>query len=137
DGRTATPLGTLHRGAARFILRARDQLLRSLRQEVRRAALPARSAASPDEGVMRALLAAFPDRLARRREPGSRRGVMVGGRGVRLIESSGVTEPELFVCVDVDAGQKETLVRQASAVQRDWLPAVQVSSTIEVFFDED
>jgi ATP-dependent helicase HrpB len=137
DGRTATPLGTLHRGGARFILRARDQLLRSLRQEARRAALPVQSADSADEGVMRALLAAFPDRLARRREPGSRRGVMVGGRGVRLIESSGVTEPELFVCIDVDAGQKETLVRQASAVQRDWLPPDQVDSAIEVFFDAE
>ncbi|MBI1913513.1 MAG: DEAD/DEAH box helicase [Planctomycetes bacterium] len=48
DGRTATPLGALHRGAARFILRARDQLLRSLRQETRRAALPEQSAAQRD-----------------------------------------------------------------------------------------
>ncbi len=30
-GRTSTPVGTLHRAAARFVLRARDQLLRSLR----------------------------------------------------------------------------------------------------------
>jgi ATP-dependent helicase HrpB len=47
-----------------------------------------------------------------------------------------VTEAELFVCVDVDAGAAETLVRQASTVQRDWLPAEQVSSAIEVLFDE-
>jgi ATP-dependent helicase HrpB len=62
---------------------------------------------------------------------------MVGGRGVRLAPSSGVTEPELFVCVDVDAGQKETLVRQASAVRRDWLPPESVRAAVEVAFDPE
>jgi ATP-dependent helicase HrpB len=90
---------------------------------------------SSEEAVLRALLAAFPDRLARRREAGSPRGVMVGGRGVRLAPSSGVIEPELFVCVDVDAGQAETLVRQASLVRREWLPAEQVQTTVDVGFD--
>jgi ATP-dependent helicase HrpB len=65
---------------------------------------------------------------------------MVGGRGVRLAPSSGVTEPELFVCVDVDAGKTrhrgETLVRQASAVLRDWLPQEKLRRTAtEVAFD--
>jgi ATP-dependent helicase HrpB len=138
-GRCASPVGTLHRGAARFVLRARDQLLRSLRQVTRRTG-PARggmseTAASPDEAVLRSLLAAFPDRVARRREGGSRRGVMVGGRGVRLAPSSGVTEPELFLCIDVDASQAETLVRQASAVQRDWLPPEQLTVATDVAFD--
>jgi ATP-dependent helicase HrpB len=85
---------------------------------------------------MRALLAAFPDRLARRREPGSPRAVMVGGRGVRLAPSSAVTDAELFVCVDVDASDRESLVRLASAVKRDWLPADKLTSAIEVGFDE-
>ena len=47
---------------------------------------------------------------------------MVGGRGVRLAPYCGVIEPELFLCIDVDAGDAEALVRQASAVRRDWLP---------------
>ncbi len=34
-GRRDSPLGTLNRGAARFVLRARDQLLRSLRSRGR------------------------------------------------------------------------------------------------------
>src|SRR5262249_58692672 len=86
--------------------------------------VPLQSLAVPEgEAVQRALLAAFPDRVARRREAGGRRGVMVGGRGVRLAPSSGVTGPELFVCVDVDAGQRETLVRQAAARGREGLPA--------------
>jgi ATP-dependent helicase HrpB len=130
-GRCTAPCGTLHRGAARFVLRARDQLLRAVRHE---SGTPAGT--PPDEAVLRALLAAFPDRLARRRQPGSRRGVMVGGRGVRLASSSGVTEPEFFVCVDVDAGQAETLVRQASGVERGWLRADRLRTAVEVAFDE-
>jgi ATP-dependent helicase HrpB len=143
-GTAASSLGQLHRSAAWFVLRARDQLLRLLRQEsgkIQCSSPPAqRTQTSPlgvsqDEALLRALLAAFPDRLARRREPGSRRGVMVGGRGVRLAPSSAVTEPELFLCVDVDASQTESLVRQASAVQRDWLPPEAVQVSTEVFFD--
>jgi ATP-dependent helicase HrpB len=122
---------SLNRAAARFVLRARDQLLRSLRTRDR--VDPRRP--STEEAFLRSLLAAFPDRLARRREAGGRRGIMVGGRGVRLAPSSGVTESELFLCIDVDAGQTEALVRQASAVRRDWLPSSQVRVTTEVFFD--
>jgi ATP-dependent helicase HrpB len=84
---------------------------------------------------LRSLLAAFPDRLIRRREPGGRRGVMVGGRGARLAPASGVLEPELFLGIDVDASQVETLVRQASAVRRDWLPPERLTTTTEVSFD--
>jgi ATP-dependent helicase HrpB len=60
---------------------------------------------------------------------------MVGGRGVRLAPSSGV-EAELFVCVEADASRTETLVRQASAVQREWLPRDRITSAVEVSFDE-
>jgi ATP-dependent helicase HrpB len=62
---------------------------------------------------------------------------MVGGRGVRLAPTSGVGEPELFVCVDVDAGHREALVRQASGVRRDWLPPERVTSAVEVAFDPE
>jgi ATP-dependent helicase HrpB len=132
--RTSSPVGTLNRGAAHFVLRARDQLLRSLGGKTELIPFHGPAQCDADESVLRSLLAAFPDRLARRREPGSPRGVMVGGRGVRLARSSGVTEPELFVCVEVDGGQAETLVRQASAVQRDWLPADQISFVTEVTY---
>ena len=164
SGRTASPLGTINRGAARFVLHARDQLARTLRRDQNPSPQPpprsgegeeerAPAFFSPlsvsgrgaggeglepaDEAVLWALLAAFPDRVARRRAAGSRRGVMVGGRGVTLAPSSGVTEPELFLCVDVDAGRAETLVRQASAVQRDWLPPEKLHTAIEVAFDAE
>lgn len=139
SGRTSTPRGALHRTAAHFVLRARDQLLRSLRSARYRhsATPPLRQPPSADEIVLRSLLAAFPDRVARRRKAGSRRGVMVGGRGVRLGQSSGVLDAEFFLCIDVDAGQKESLVRQASAINRDWLPVEQVTTAVEVAFDAE
>src|SRR5262249_37727922 len=111
----------LNRNAARFVLRARDQLWKQvgnlLDKENRQI-----DNVSPEEAILRSLLAAFPDRVARRRGPGSRKGVMVGGRGVRLSPQSGVTEPDLFLCIDTDAGQTETLVRKASMIERAWLP---------------
>jgi ATP-dependent helicase HrpB len=124
--------GQLNRNAARFILRARDQLLRLLDHETGGKA----SSVSAPEAVRRALLTAYPDRLARRRAAGSRRAVMVGGRGVCLAPESAVVESELFVCVDVqEVGQSEALVRQASAVERDWLPPAQLKVTIDLEFD--
>jgi ATP-dependent helicase HrpB len=125
---------TLNRGAARSVLRARDQLRRSLRDGS--LDLAHEPAVSPDDAVLRALLAAFPDRVSRRRERGGRRGLMVGGRGVRLAPGSGVSESQLFVCVEVDAGQGEALVRQASSVEREWLPPGLIRTATEVEFDE-
>jgi ATP-dependent helicase HrpB len=61
---------------------------------------------------------------------------MVGGRGVRLADEVALADEELYVCVDVDAGASEALVRQASAVDRDWLPAERVKTSTIVEFDE-
>ena len=135
DKRTTTfAVGTLNTGAAQFLLRARDQLLRSLRQEM---AAPAPGEhMDADAAVLRALLVAYPDRVALRRDKDPTKGLMVGGRGVRLAPWCNVSEGELFLCLDVDADPRETLVRQASAVQRDWLPADAIRAQIEVFFDE-
>jgi ATP-dependent helicase HrpB len=131
--------GVINRGAAQFVLRARDQLERILTSRERErpeGTLPSLTLlARQDEPFLRSLLAAFPDRLARRREPGSRRALMMGGRGVRLAPTSGVTESELFLCIDVDAAGTEALVRQASAVQRDWLPSERLRTAVEVAFD--
>ena len=155
-GRADSPLGRIHRSTAQFVLHVRDQLLRELRQAQRkakpsRASPTARQRAretrprsrrasgrvltAPGEAVRRGLLAAFPDRLVRRSGPGSRFGRMVGGRGVRVVESSAVRNAPLFLAVDVDRGGSEALVRQASAVERDWLPADRLALRTEVEFD--
>ena len=90
-----------------------------------------------DETLLIAILSAFPDRLARRREPNGRRAVMVGGAGVRLSDQSAVTEGELFVCLDVDAAASEALVRMASFVDRSWLPVERLEVRVDVEFDAD
>ncbi|MBW2262442.1 MAG: ATP-dependent helicase HrpB [Deltaproteobacteria bacterium] len=88
-----------------------------------------------EEPLLRAILAAYPDRIARRRSPGSDRGVMVGGRGVRITDRSSVLDAELFACVELDAGRRgersEALVRRASEVLPEWLPASRIDSKIE------
>jgi len=137
SGRLETSLGPINRSAARFVLHVRDQLLRELRQDQGAAATgqaPSEQITA-DEAVLRALLAAFPDRLTRRSSPGSRFGRMVGGRGVRQAENSAVRDAPLFLAVDVDRGTAESLVWQASAVERSWLPAEHLSLRTEVEFD--
>ncbi|MFO0963999.1 MAG: ATP-dependent helicase HrpB [Gemmataceae bacterium] len=126
------PLGEINRGAARFVLHAQRQLLRVLRAE---APSQDAEASERDDALLRALLCAFPDRLARRRGPGERRGVLMGGKGVVLAPSSAVLEGELFLAIDVDAGDTEATVRLASAVQRDWLPADKLRADTEAVFD--
>ncbi|MCH5373083.1 MAG: hypothetical protein JJ992_03840 [Planctomycetes bacterium] len=133
EGReTASACGVINRSAARFTLRVRNQLVRRLTRGKERR--PARAEVM-DSAFLRALLAAFPDRLARRRENGSRRGLMVGGRGVRLADESRVLSGELFLCIDVDNAGTDALVRRASVVSREWLPPSHLSEGIEVEFD--
>jgi ATP-dependent helicase HrpB len=136
----ASTLEPANRGAARFILRACDELERLMGEPGALATgggvTPVANAPGSPEVIGRALLAAFSDRLCRRREPGSPRGVMVGGRGVRLAPSSGVTQAELFLAIDVDAGQAETVVRLASGVERSWLPPDRLHESIDVAFDD-
>ena len=94
-----------------------------------------------DDALLRALLAAYPDRVARRREPRSPRGLMVGGRGVRLAEESAVLAAELFLCVDCVGveggapGRREALVRKASEILPEWLPADRLRTAIDLEFD--
>jgi len=92
------------------------------------------SATSEDEALGKAVLTAWPDRVARRREPGDARARMVGGRGIRLDRTSTVREAELFVCIDPDDSasgpRAEALVRMASAVEQDWLPTTRRTSSV-------
>jgi ATP-dependent RNA helicase HrpB len=136
-GRVDSICGELHRGAGHFILRARDQLMRAISEANPGRPAPGRRPPASAAGLplLQALYAAFPDRLARRRNPGGEKAVMIGGRGVRLAPTSGVLDGELFVCIDVDAGQIESLVRMASRVERDWLPSDQLVQTVDMAFD--
>jgi ATP-dependent helicase HrpB len=103
-----------HPAGARNVLRVAEQFVRLVD-------LPsAPRAENPAEAVMMSLLEAFPDRLARLRPGTQDRGTLVGGRGVRL-DSSRVRGESFFLAIDVDDSSGEAGVRQASAVDRDWL----------------
>ncbi|MFN8640472.1 MAG: ATP-dependent helicase C-terminal domain-containing protein [Candidatus Binatia bacterium] len=97
-------------------------------------------AGSSDSALAISILAAFSDRLCRRRAPGSNRAVMVGGAGVVLDPRSAVRAAELFVAVDLDAGAgADARVRIASAVERAWLDELfpgAVRCDDEVVFDD-
>ncbi len=134
-GAVDSDVGTLNRTAAQQVLRAREQLLRLVRSDVAGHGKSGR-AIDKDEALGRGLLAAFPDRLARLREPGSRRALLVGGRGVKLADQSAVTGEELFLAIDVEASTGEATVRLAAGVEREWLPRELLSEETSLSFDE-
>jgi ATP-dependent helicase HrpB len=108
--------------------RAQRQLCRLLRSKKGMAARPG-SKSKVEEALLIAILAAFPDRVAKRRAPGSRDLLMAVGGSAYLSESSAVHHAALMVAVDAEErkgskGSAETqgvLVRLASAIEPEWL----------------
>jgi ATP-dependent helicase HrpB len=92
--------------AAREAARVRDELLRALGPAPRP---PAPSAHAPEDAalVVRLLLAAYPERVARRTVSDGNRGMMAGGVAVEIERSSGCAarsgtpRPELFLAYGV------------------------------------
>jgi ATP-dependent helicase HrpB len=86
-----------------------------------------------------ALLSAYPDRVVTRRAGDRERGVMVGGRGVRLSPTSAVQDGELYLAVELDAGRAgeraEAEVRLATRLDPAWLDPALMSTRIESGFD--
>lgn len=135
SGQRPSDMGRIDVGAAKAVLRARNQLVRLLADLKKEVPGPLFQCAA-DEAVLRSLFVAFADRLAKRREAGSPRAVMLGGRGVRLSRASAVRDAPLFVCVNLsEMGKSESLVHLASAVERDWLPSEALQVTVDVEFD--
>jgi ATP-dependent helicase HrpB len=117
-------------GAAQAVERSRRQLERLARAGEKPADRP------PGEGgiedaLLLATLAAYPDRVARRRAPGSDEVVLAGGGSARLDPASVVREAPLLVAVDAEerrgerrppgASRAEARVRIASAVTEEML----------------
>ena len=88
-----------------------------------------------DHPLQRALLSAFPDRVARRRDDDPRKGVMVGGRGVRQSKRSAAIQGELFLCLDIDSQSKEASVHLASGLKKNWLDPTLIREIDEPFFN--
>jgi ATP-dependent helicase HrpB len=92
-----------------------------------------------DDEFRRAVLAAYPDRVARRRVPRTDSLVLSSGTGARLARESGVVEAEFLVAVEMrgtTAGPAgEPIVRIATGIERDWL--MPTGSTIRHTFDRE
>ena len=112
--------------AVEAVDRARRQLCRTVGR-----ARNAATAPNPDEALLMATLAAFPDRVARRRAPGSRDFLLGRGGSARLAETSVVHSAPLVAAVDAEErtgrkGRRDSsgiLIRLASTVEPEWLAA--------------
>jgi ATP-dependent helicase HrpB len=126
-------------GAAQAVERSRRQLARVARELARERSPTPTTASKPTTGgttatehaLLLATLAAYPDRVARRRAPGSDEIVLAGGGSARLDPACVVRESALLVAVDAEerrgdrrspgAKAAEARVRVASAVTEEML----------------
>jgi ATP-dependent helicase HrpB len=75
---------------------------------------------------LRAVLSGYPDRVARRRQPGSPDVLLASGTGATVAPESGVRDGEFLVAIDVSRSaptNAEPRIRIASRVEREWLTA--------------
>jgi ATP-dependent helicase HrpB len=131
--------------AVQAVGRAQHQLRRILSgARQRKPQLP--DGEQKEEALLIATLAAFPDRVAKRRKTGSRELVLAGGGSALLSQSSIVHEPQFIVAVDVEERKENisakntgALVRLASAVEPEWLAGLfpeTISQKIELVWNE-
>jgi ATP-dependent helicase HrpB len=101
-----------------------SRVAREIGEAYRRATGEAPSTHIREADFRRAVLAGYPDRVARRRSPKGDRVVLASGTGAKLGRESGVHDAEWLVAVDVTAGTApgaEALVRIATRIEREWL----------------
>jgi len=131
-------------GAVQAVERARKQIARLTRRTAGVGARPQAATSrsrAPDrderdqevvteQALLLAAVAAFPDRVARRRTPGSDEVVLVGGGSARLATESVVREAPLLVAIDAEErraragarpGAAGAVVRVASVVTQEML----------------
>lgn len=76
----------------------------------------------PLSSLFRAILAAYPDRVAMRREEKSDRLLMASGTGAVLAKGSAVRDSRFLVAIEAGgSGAGEPLVRLAAPIEREWL----------------
>ena len=89
-------------------------------------------ASDPETALARALLAAYPDRVCRRRDATGDRARMVGGRGVRLDRRSVVRDAPFFLALVLDDRGPDAMVSLACAIDPAWL---ETTSEVSITFD--
>jgi ATP-dependent RNA helicase HrpB len=101
-------------GAALAVDRLRKQLRAALRPARRMPDSP-----EADAAIGLCVLAGYPDRVARRRQPGGRELVLSSG-GTATLSPDSVVQSEWMVAVDAEE-RSGVMVRAASAIEPDWL----------------
>jgi ATP-dependent helicase HrpB len=126
----------LDAGAVHAVARAKKQLARLVRNDDRKA--PG-SPKAVDEALLLAVLAGFPDRVARRKRQGSRDLALAQGGTAELAETSAVRDAPWMVAVDAELVRGRTLVRVASGIEPEWLIELfegRIREVAELAFDE-
>jgi ATP-dependent helicase HrpB len=90
-------------------------------RQIRRIVNPPRQQRRDEDALLLSVLAAFPDRVARRRQGADLQ--LAAGAPAQLAPSSTVTQAEFLVAVEGEdrRDQKTPLVRIASAIEPEWL----------------
>jgi ATP-dependent helicase HrpB len=124
-------------GAAQSARRATGQLRRALGKTT--SGGRPETAKAVDDALSMAVLAGFPDRVARRRKPGSRDLALAQGGTAELAETSAVRDAPWMVAVDAEVVRGRTVVRIASEIEPEWLIdlfADRIRETADLSFDE-
>ena len=103
-------------GAKQRALRSIDLLARQLEHSSTGAAQHS------DADVGRLLALAYPDRIAQSRGSGGRY-LLSSGRGAQLPPAQSLAQAEFLVVADLDAGDREALIRLAAPISRELLEA--------------
>lgn len=123
-------------GAAHSARRAKQQLQRALGP----AKVPTPDTPKKvDDALLMSVLAGFPDRVARRRKPGTRDLALAQGGTAELAETSAVRDAPWMVAVDAEVVRGRNVVRIASEIEPDWLIdlfAERIRDTADLAFDE-
>jgi ATP-dependent helicase HrpB len=91
------------------------------------------------EACAKAMLVAFGDRLAVRRDQGSVVCHVVGGRKGKLHSKSVVRNASLFLAADmieVEGRERSVTLSRCVEIAEDWIPAEEISDSENVIFDE-
>ena len=91
------------------------------------------------DACARAMLIAFSDRLAVRRDQGSAVCHVVGGRKGKLHPKSVVRNTTLFLAADmieVEGRERSVILSRCVEISKDWIPAEEINDSENVIFDE-
>ena len=98
-----------------------DRVRKQLGRSVDRRTPAPTSELAREEALLQAVLAGYPDRVAKRRRPKAPDVVFASGGSASLDATSVVHEAELMVAVDAEERRGGVAVRVASQIQPEWL----------------